>query len=551
MSNDVKSTQTKTKPNAIMEALKKDIMSQKAPNQDELPLNDEKRAQVQAMLEQQLVMKAFNDLELEVRLETCGKLTRAMNASVSKSGEVKMKPVSEVQAAKIMLSLAYVKIIGEYLSDTTPVMIYNLQTGIWEENNRRIRKLINIIEPQFSQRNEDRVMKLIWQNCEFTKPTHDSNIAVLGNGIFNIETKEFEPFSAYPDFVDKYTFLTKSDVNYNPEAKCPTFPDGWTFDGFLDEQFGDDEDSKFGMYQLLQYALLNNKPKKTFTYLYSVEGRTGKGTFTELLVNLVGVNNAGSANIAQIEKPFGLEGVYNKALIYGNENDDVIAKSNDNIKNLATGDRLTVTRKGLVNLTVQATPLIVQSMNSTPQFEGLDSALKNRMRVFKFNHSYYDDDNEDVKEKYIKDQSLLEFLAFKVLNMPVADIIDTDASKNVKMSIEIDSNPITEWFTERFDMFESDILPIQLLFADFLVFLSNAGINQKFTRRKFVTHLTALTTKDYDYTRVRYEKIESEDFKNDLNMVFETAKTSKLRDQYIKKEYIVDKQSRHYVIIKH
>ena len=99
------------------------------------------------------------------------------------------------------------------------------------------------------------------------------------------------------------------------------FDDGWTFENFLQEQFGDAEDAKLMIYQILQGALLTNRPKLVFIYLFSVKGRTGKGTLTELIRSLVGYDNSGSANIEQLEQPFGLESVYDKAFIFGNEND--------------------------------------------------------------------------------------------------------------------------------------------------------------------------------------------------------------------------------------
>lgn len=425
---------------------------------------DEEKAEYRSLLEQQLSVKPTTKKDLEIRLNICGELIRHINTIMGSRG-VKIVPVNEINAAKVILALMYPKRVGEIFDDKTPLMIYDIDEGTYAERNVELDRLINIIEPTMKELGRKETRSRIIQNCGFAAPNKNETLAVLGNGIFNINTHKLIPFS--PDYI----FLSKASVNWNPDAKCPEFPNGWTFDKFLNEQFDNDSECRLAVYQILQLALLTNQAKRVFVYFYSLQGRTGKGTLTELIRQLVGPQNSGSANIEQLEQIFGLENVYNKSFIYGNENDNVFAKSSVNIKNLATGDSVTVNRKSIVNLSVCATPLIIQSMNSTPVFRGLDGGTKNRMRILEFKHSYYDNDNQDVKNIYIKNKDFLEYLAHKVLMMPVQLMVDPKPSREIKDSIEMESNSVLEWFVEVFDDFDSKEFATTLLFDAFRAWL--------------------------------------------------------------------------------
>lgn len=447
--------------------------------------NEDERLDLHNSLEAQLSVKPTNTQDLELRLRICGMIIRRLNTTMGANG-MKVKPVSEADAANIILNLMTVKRVGDVFDDNTPLMIYSLEDGIYAERNVDLGRLTNIIEPSMKEMGRKETRSRVIQNCGFGAPTRDENIAVLGNGLFNVKTQKLMPFT--PDKI----FLSKASVNWNPEAVCPDF-DGWSFDAFLDEQFNGEKEAKYAIYQMLQMALLTNKAKRVFVYFYSLKGRTGKGTLTELIRQLVGPQNSGSANIEQLEQTFGLESVYNKAFIYGNENDNVFAKSSVNIKNLATGDSVTVNRKSIVNLSVCATPLIIQSMNTTPVFRGLDGGTKNRMRVLEFTHSYYEDDNEDVKNVYVKDKAFLEYLAHKVLTMPVNLMIDPKSSRDIKQSIEMESNSVLEWFVEMFDEFKGTEFATAVLFDSFRAWLKQQNKRDNMSQITFAKRFKSVS----------------------------------------------------------
>lgn len=459
----------------------KQMMLMAHPEHDGQPLTVELREEFQDMLDLQLANKAETSYELMERLAIVGKLMRILRTKYQEDKAPKTPRLRDREIAKILHSLTYIKRVGPADSDDMPLMVYDYDKGIYKVSNLGIERMVYAIDESLSARDADATRRILTSTAEHVEQTADENVAVLGNGLYNISTGEFS------EFTPEKVYMTKASVNWNPEAECPNF-DGWSFDGFLDEQFGNEED-KLMVHQILQHALLNNMAKKTFIYLYSADGRTGKGTLTELIRQLVGVENSGSANIEQLESTFGLESVYDKAFIYGNENDAVFAKSSNNIKNLASGDALTVQRKGVVNLTVEATPLIVQSMNSTPKFLGIDGGVKNRMRILEFKHSYYGDDNEDVKDVYVRDKQFLEYLACKVLTMPLDLIIDSENSQRIKGEMMASSDTVLAWFNERLVELEFEVLTTPVMFLDFQAYAEKQNLQSTLTSREFVNRV--------------------------------------------------------------
>lgn len=493
---------------------KKQMMLMAHPEHDGQPLTVELREEFRGMLDLQLANKAESWHELEERLTIVGELLRILRTKYQEDKAPKVGRIHETEIASVLNSLMYIKRVGINNDDSLPLiinnddrlplMVYDYDSGIYKESNRSINRMASKIDSKLLPNNKDNVRKTLYDIVQHATPTTDKNVAVLGNGLYNISTGEFSNFT--PDKV----YLTKASVNWNPEATCPDF-DGWTFDGFLDEQFGNEED-KLMVYQILQYALLNNMAKKTFIYLYSADGRTGKGTLTELIRQLVGIANSGSANIEQLESTFGLESVYDKAFIYGNENDAVFAKSSNNIKNLAGGDALTVQRKGVVNLSVEATPLIVQSMNSTPKFLGIDGGVKNRMRILEFKHSYYGDDNEDVKDVYVRDKQFLEYLAYKVLTMPLDLIIDSENSQRIKGEMMASSDTVLAWFNERLVELEFEVLTTPVMFLDFQAYAEKQNLQSTLTSREFVNRVKQIVISGDEFVfRVQNKSIVAPD----------------------------------------
>lgn len=465
------------------------------PPYGELPASDESalRAEIRDYLQRQYAKKASSLENLQLRARICGVMeTRLTRTSDAHGNPLPAKKLPIGTITNILQALADFKMIGATEVESS-LYLYNPVEGIYEERPHFIGRLVNRVTPEAMQRDRTEVMNRISNALDVSDITKNENLAVLKNGIYDIEKHQLLPFSS------KYTFVTKTDAVWDENAvEEPAFGEnGWTLSKALNTYFDGQRDEIAAFFYACQNAILTNKPSKAFVYFYSKAGQTGKGTLTQLLINLVGKRNAGSANIETLESRFGLASIYDKALIYGNENDLPMAKNgSNNLKNLATGDGVTVDRKGISAITVSPTPLIVQSMNTEPNFAVYNGGIKTRARIFVFEHSFVDEGDEDtlVKSEYINSPKLLKWLTHKVLSMDVPDRLPNFAA-SLAATDEAQSRAFDiydDWITERFESFKGTEFPIKALFTDFNLWLREQDYDgEKISQIKFSKELRA------------------------------------------------------------
>ena len=159
------------------------------------------------------------------------------------------------------------------------------------------------------------------------------------------------------------------------------------------------------------------------------------------------------------------------------------------MKSMSTGESITVEYKGKDIFSASVTPMIIQSMNSTPVFKQIDGGTKRRMRILEFKKSYTGVENKEIKLNNIQNQEFLEWLAYNALMMDLSGFADSPNSIRIKGEIERESNPVLEYATDKFSRFTGDVIPIWLAFADFQVWLNQENKNTTRTKIRFTKEL--------------------------------------------------------------
>lgn len=388
------------------------------------------------------------------------------------------KAIPPVLIKNTLKDLVEFKRIGEDNDSAAQLHVYDIDRGIYTADIWYIEKFIDVMQPGVTERNAAEIRRWLDQDAPFHKPKNSPYITVMKNGIFDIRTRTLSGFTP------TQVFTTKVDVNYNPQAQHPHFESGWSWQQFLNDQFPAKED-KMMAWQLIQYTLMTNMPKNAYVYLYDSIGNTGKSMFANILRNLVGDRNYGTANLVQFEGQFVTATIYDKAFIYGDENDARYVQFNELMKSLSTGETITVEKKGKDGFKTRSTPMIVQSMNATPTFKNIDGGTKRRMRIIEFQHSYNGKANRAIKDYDIYNQEFLEWLAYNALNVDVTEFVDSPNSQRIKGEIERESNPIKEYAEERFARFKSNKIPTWMAFVDFQVWLRKENKNTTWTKIRF------------------------------------------------------------------
>lgn len=426
--------------------------------------------------------------ELKKRIHEDSEQWKIEHAETKRDGTVK-KPNLPVQVtADILKRYCDMGRLGSYDADTRYLGIYNPDTGTYDSSEYYRKTLFRAAERSLTRNECKEVLDLLLNEVENKERTLDYNYIIFKNGIYNVTTKQLEPFS--PNFV----FESTIGVNYNPDAVEPVFPDGWTFSKWMDDSMGGVEEKKELMWQLIAGTIHANKPSGHVAFLYSKVGSSGKSTMQNLLQNLVSKERSVALRLKDIENRFDNSRAVGKALVIGDDNSPKDYNPDSaNLKTMATGDPLKIEAKGENAQTHNLSCQVVQSMNGLPSFGDVTDGLTRRLRIIEFTKSFKGaENNPNVKEKYIKDPRLLEWIAKEALEHLVlsGEWINTEENKRYIKEIIMDSDPVARYVEERIPQFTSTRLPLKFLYADFkAVYALENGRSTRLSRNIFTKQI--------------------------------------------------------------
>ncbi len=447
--------------------------------------------------------------ELKKRIHEDSEQWKIEHAETKRDGTLK-KPKEPVRVvADILKRHCDMGRLGSYDADTRYLGIYNPDTGKYDSSDYYRKTLFRTAERSLTRNECKEVLDLLLNEVEDKERDTDYNYIIFKNGIYNVTTKQLDPFS--PDFV----FESTIGVNYNPDAVEPVFPDGWTFSKWIDIAMGGDEEKKKLLWQLIASTIHTNKPSGHVAFLFSRVGSSGKSTFQKLLENLVGKENTVALRLKDIENRFDNSRAVGKALVIGDDNSPKDYNPDSaNLKTMATGDPLKVEAKGENAQTHNLSCQVVQSMNGLPNFGDVTDGLTRRLRIIEFKKSFKGaENNPHVKEKYIKDQSLLEWIAKESLEHLVlsGEWIETEEHKRYIKEIIMDSDPVARYVEERIPQFTSTRLPLKFLYADFkAVYALENGRSTRLSRNIFTKQIKEyMKAKGWEYDKNNKKPLEA------------------------------------------
>lgn len=415
-----------------------------------------------------------------------------------KTGETKTPPVSPRAIANILKKECHFCLIDESDPELALLAVYDPDSGIYRKGERFINKLILAVEATTVKSACDTVRHFLTVEGELKKRTEDRALIVFNNGIYDRVIGDLIDFS--PDYV----FTSKVNVNYVENAREPTFKD-WSFSQWIKELSDNVPEKELLLWQIMGNALDANNITGVSVFFYSRKGNTGKSTFQELLSSMIGKENVASLKIKEFEDDFKLASAYGKSLIIGDDNNpSAFHETSENFKSVVTGDNVLINPKGDKPFLYYFNSLVVQSMNGLPRFKDVSHGTLRRIRVFFFNHQYQGDtDNKRVKNEYIHDKRLHEYIAYKALQVDSTHFIDTKESQEAIKGIELDNNPVLQFYEEVVTELNSTRLPVKFLFQYFIVWTKYELNNQtKIKQNTFTNEMKPIMESDgWEYSR--------------------------------------------------
>ena len=442
--------------------------------------------------------------ELFTILETEGILKRQMLKEVKDSGKdgvtVKRSRIKARAIANILkVHCRFYRLIVQSEQDSYPFIMYDMESGLYKQSFDFLKQLILKIDYEKLEHECKQVRHFLSTECKKIGKTKDENLIVCKNGIFNRGTRKLEPFS--PNFV----FLTGINTKYVENAPEPIYDDGWSLEKWIRQLSGGDRTKELNFWRCIYHANNPNTEHGKSVFFYSEEGRTGKGTFKDLIVNMVGEQNHASANLKRFDTRWVNAELYGKTFVSGDENDDVKFIDGENFKTAVSNDYSSIEQKGEKTFTDKLDVFILQLMNEKPNFNKFNSAEKRRILLVEFNNGAYTEErnNPNVKNKYVKDEKLHEYILFKVMNMEHVEFEDTEESKNLIYQMELKRKPVKRYWLDYKDRFVSLRIPISFLYNHgFTSYMRAEGVKDTYVMalNTFIDELKKEMGDEWEYT---------------------------------------------------
>lgn len=225
----------------------------------------------------------------------------------------KRKPPFHIMADFLMAHLIVVTIAEIEDTGEGSLFVYNPKEGIYQPAWDIVTKLVRRLEPSFRSADISEIICALSCNCKNVSIYQGLRYVALGNCIYDTYHRYGMKYS--PSIV----FTHKVQVNYNPEATSPVLGD-WSIDSWLTELFNNDAELIHLAWQTI-LAVIRGYADERIIWLIG-KGGTGKGSFQELLINLVGRRNTASMKLIELDgrNRFATSQLIGKHLVIGDDN---------------------------------------------------------------------------------------------------------------------------------------------------------------------------------------------------------------------------------------
>ena len=404
---------------------------------------------------------------------------RIMNANQQlQKGDTRFimpKYLDFAQIAEILNAVMTIKVITDGDSEMKLLGIFNGQ--IYETNLRKLHIAATCLNSRMTRRDLDEMVSRLLLICEEVHINNNRDLIAVNNGIFDFKKKTLKPFSP------KYVFLSKSSVDYvDGGVPLKVMPDGWDVESWMAD-IATDQDVCQLLWETAGSVLRPYVRWNKTVWLYSTAGNNGKGTYCELLRNLLGPQACVSIPISDFSKEFALSPLIGKQAIITDENDvglfiDRVAI----MKAVVTGDVITINKKYAQPVNYRFRGMMVQCLNEYPKVKDRSDSFYRRQIFVPFEKCFTGIENKNIKTDYLADPEVLQYVLHKLLNMDYYELSEPDVCKLALADYKENNDPIRQFWTEFEDEFAWDLLPYAFLFD-----LYKSWYDQNFPRAQQVS----------------------------------------------------------------
>lgn len=449
---------------------------------------------------------------------------RIMTANNAKQkGETRLtmpKYLDFGQIAEILNAVMTIKVITDGDSEMRVLGIYNGKT--YDTNLRALHMAATRLNGRMSRRDLEEMIARLMLICDEVQVNQDRDLIAVNNGVFNFKTKELQDYT--PDMV----FLSKSAVDYiDAGVPLKVMADGWDVESWL-EEISADKDVCNLLWETAGAVLRPYVRWNKTVWLYSTAGNNGKGTYCELLRNLLGPSACVSIPISDFSKDFALSPLIGKQAIITDENDvglyiDKVAV----MKAVVTGDVITINKKFAQPVNYRFRGMMVQCLNEYPKVKDRSDSFYRRQVFVPFEKCFTGRENKAIKNEYLRDPEVLQYVMYKLLNMDYYELSEPDACRLALADYKENNDPVRQFWNEFEDEFAWDLLPYPFLFD-----LYKKWYDENFPRAQQVSRIVFINALKTIVIRESIVWTCSDDNKKKYRIGSKMSKPELLIDQY-------------------
>ncbi|VGT79014.1 DNA primase [Streptococcus pyogenes] len=359
------------------------------------------------------------------------------------------------------------------------VAIYDPDQGYYIKDYKFAYKLIHILQPTFNETKCRNVLFMLasmdrkYGAMDFEPEYHDVRRYILvKNGIYDKKNKALLPFD--------HQFINFSTIETEliPNAPLPTI-DGWDVESWLLDLMSGDKDLVQLLWQVVAASLNGN-----YSYRKSIwfvgDGNDGKGTFQQMISNLVGFKNVAPLKLNQFSERFGLAIIEGKTVIIG---DDVQAgiyvDESSNFNSVVTGEPVSIEKKGENPYMAIFKKTVIQSTNGMPVFKNKSNGTYRRIIIIPFKKTFSSaEDNWAIKDDYINRKEVLEYVLWKSINLDFDKFYEPKVTQDRMREFKEENNTILKFLNEYLEDVESTRLPVRFLWDVYQSWCTENGVTK-------------------------------------------------------------------------
>lgn len=347
---------------------------------------------------------------------------------------------------------------------STFLAAYDASSGIYRQlaTDGLLAALVEPLSPSM----RDRDVQAVYDRLRRVAPVIDECasewLIPMRNGVLDHRNKELLPHSPERPF----TRVFAVDWREDPELPVIEMPNGeeWDPEEWM-KSLSDDPEVVVLLWQLIAALFRPETLRGRIAAPYG-QGNNGKGTLRAVLENLCGgPDYAPALSLEELGKDFHLSPVIGAVAILGDENNtNGHLKNAAKIKSLATGDTVTINRKGREPEQYRFLGLIFQPLNEFLTAADRTESFKRRFLYIPMLKNFTGTEVPEIKWDYLARDKVLEYIAWRALMLDHAVIVEPEATRALKREMSLNNNPVEAFWEEFDDRFVWDLLPCGFLY---------------------------------------------------------------------------------------